>query len=228
RFAHHHRQVPADPARHLRTQALLRRAPGRGQCVRPSGQGHGPPPDRRRTGRTPAGGRGHRWPAVPSRGEHCPSNRRKIPRTTGYRPGPRTAPGQRQATAAGPGGLKRMLDMNKLTVLLVDDHEGFINAAMRHFRKIDWLQIVGSAGNGLEAIERSESLRPQVVLMDLAMPEMGGLQATRLIKSQDDAPYIVIASHYDDVEHREHALRAGADNFVSKLSYIQEVMPILE
>jgi len=81
--------------------------------------------------------------------------------------------------------------MNKLTVLLVDDHEGFINAAMRHFRKIDWLQIVGSAGNGLEAIERSESLRPQVVLMDLAMPEMGGLQATRLIKSQDDAPYIV-------------------------------------
>ena len=74
--------------------------------------------------------------------------------------------------------------MNKLTVLLVDDHEGFINAAMRHFRKIDWLQIVGSAGNGLEAIERSETLRPQVVLMDLAMPEMGGLQATRLIKSQ--------------------------------------------
>jgi CheY-like chemotaxis protein len=106
-----------------------------------------------------------------------------------------------------------MLDMNKLTVLLVDDHEGFINAAMRHFRKIDWLQIVGSAGNGLEAIERSETLRPQVVLMDLAMPEMGGLQATRLIKSQDDAPYIVIASHFDDAEHREHALRAGADNF---------------
>lgn len=118
--------------------------------------------------------------------------------------------------------------MNKLTVLLVDDHEGFINAAMRHFRKVEWVQIVGSAANGLEAIERSEALRPQVVLMDLAMPEMGGLQATRLIKSQDEAPYIVIASHFDDVEHREHALRAGADNFVSKLSYIQEVMPILE
>ncbi|MFA3747564.1 two-component system response regulator, partial [Xanthomonas perforans] len=45
---------------------------------------------------------------------------------------------------------------------------------------------------------------------------------------QDDPPYIVIASHFDDAEHREHALRAGADNFVSKLSYIQEVMPILE
>lgn len=118
--------------------------------------------------------------------------------------------------------------MNDITVLLVDDHEGFINAALRHFRKVEWLQVVGTAGNGLEAIERSEALRPAVVLMDLAMPEMGGLQATRLIKAQDDPPYIVVASHFDDAEHREHVMRAGADNFVSKLSYIQEVMPILE
>lgn len=118
--------------------------------------------------------------------------------------------------------------MDPITVLLVDDHEGFINAAMRHFRKVDWLQVVGTAANGLEAIERADTLRPRVVLMDLAMPEMGGLQAARLIKAQDDPPYIVIASHFDDAEHREHASRAGADNFVSKLSYVQEVMQILE
>lgn len=117
---------------------------------------------------------------------------------------------------------------SRVTVLLVDDHEGFINAALRHFRRFDWLDVVGTAANGLEAIERSEALRPQVVLMDLAMPEMGGLQATRLIKTQDDPPFIVIASHFDDVEHREHAQRAGADAFVSKLSYIQDVMPFLE
>ena len=118
--------------------------------------------------------------------------------------------------------------MDTIKVLLVDDHEGFINAALRHFRKVDWLQVIGTAANGLEAIERSEALRPDVVLMDLAMPEMGGLQAARLIKAQDDPPYIVIASHFDDAEHREHATRAGADNFVSKLSYVQEVMQILE
>ena len=118
--------------------------------------------------------------------------------------------------------------MSKITVLLVDDHEGFINAALRHLRKVEWLEVVGRASNGLEAIERSETLRPDVVLMDLAMPEMGGLQATRLIKTQDEPPYIVIASHFDDAEHREHAMRAGADDFVSKLSYIQEVLPILE
>ena len=118
--------------------------------------------------------------------------------------------------------------MSKITVLLVDDHEGFINAAMRHLRKVEWLDIVGRASNGLEAIERSETLRPQVVLMDLAMPEMGGLQATRLIKAQDLPPFIIIASHFDDSEHRAHALRAGADGFVSKLSYIHDVLPLLE
>lgn len=117
--------------------------------------------------------------------------------------------------------------MNIVTVLIVDDHEGFINAVMRHFRKIEWLNILDSAYNGLQAVERSKTLRPQIVLMDLAMPEMGGLQATRILKEQDSPPYIIIASHFDDPEYREHALQAGADNFVSKLSYIQEVIPIL-
>jgi DNA-binding NarL/FixJ family response regulator len=115
-----------------------------------------------------------------------------------------------------------------LSVLLVDDHEGFINAAIRHLRRLDWVDVVGSAGNGIEAIAQCEALRPDVVLMDLAMPEMGGLQATRLIKAQDAPPFVVIASHFDDAEHREHALRAGADAFVSKLSYIHDVIPILE
>ena len=85
-----------------------------------------------------------------------------------------------------------------LSVLLVDDHEGFINAAVRHLRRLDWVVIAGSASNGIEAIAQCEALRPDVVLMDLAMPEMGGLQATRLIKAQDAPPYVVIASHFDD------------------------------
>lgn len=118
--------------------------------------------------------------------------------------------------------------MRKLRILLVDDHPGFINAAVRHLRKLDWIEITGMAGNGIEAITQCEALRPDVVLMDLAMPEMGGLQATRLIKAQDNAPFIVIASHFDDAEHREHALRTGADAFVSKLAYIHDVLPILE
>ena len=118
--------------------------------------------------------------------------------------------------------------MRTLNLLLVDDHPGFINAAMRHLRRVEWIQVLGMAGNGIEAVTQCEVLRPDVVLMDLAMPEMGGLQATRLIKAQDNPPFVVIASHFDDAEHREHAMRAGADAFVSKLAYIHDVMPVLE
>jgi len=118
--------------------------------------------------------------------------------------------------------------MNTTRVLLVDDHAGFLGAVIRHLRKCPWLEVAGTAANGLEAITESERLRPDVIVMDLAMPEMGGLQATRLIKAQDQPPCIVIASHFDDAEHREHALRAGADHFVSKLSYLQDVLAILD
>jgi DNA-binding NarL/FixJ family response regulator len=114
-----------------------------------------------------------------------------------------------------------------LNLLLVDDHEAFLNAARRHFRNVPWLNVVDQALNGLEAIAKTEALKPDVVLMDLAMPEMGGLQATRLIKAQTDPPHVFIASHFDDPEHRELAARAGADGFVSKLNYVQEVMAFL-
>jgi DNA-binding NarL/FixJ family response regulator len=118
--------------------------------------------------------------------------------------------------------------MRELTLLLVDDHEAFLNAAQRELRAHGWIRILGRALNGREAVRQTEALRPQVVVMDLAMPEMGGLQATRLIKAQDEPPYVIIASHFDDAEHREHAARAGADAFVGKSEYARDLLVVLE
>jgi len=118
--------------------------------------------------------------------------------------------------------------MKALKVLLVDDHVGFLTAAIRHLHKQPWLEVIGTAHNGLEAMTQAEALHPDVIVMDLSMPEMGGLQATRLIRAQDRQVCIVIASHFDDAEHREHAMRAGANHFVSKLSYLQDVLTILQ
>lgn len=118
--------------------------------------------------------------------------------------------------------------MTVLRLLIVDDHEAFLNAAERHLRRVAHASIVGRGRNGIEAVALADEMKPDLVVLDLAMPEMGGLQATRLIKAQDQPPYVVIASHFDDAEHREHAQRAGADYFISKLNYIAELLPVLE
>jgi DNA-binding NarL/FixJ family response regulator len=118
--------------------------------------------------------------------------------------------------------------MQPVSLLIADDHDAFLNAAERHLRRVAEVTVMGRARNGLEAVNLSEQLKPDVVVLDLAMPEMGGLQATRLIKAQDEPPFVIIASHFDDAEHREHAQRAGADAFVSKLNYIAELMAVLE
>ena len=118
--------------------------------------------------------------------------------------------------------------MTVIRLLLVDDHDAFLNAAERHLRRAEHVAIVGRGRNGIEAVALADELKPDVVVLDLAMPEMGGLQATRLIKAQDDPPFVVIASHFDDAEHREHAQRAGADAFISKLNYIAELLPIID
>lgn len=118
--------------------------------------------------------------------------------------------------------------MRPVRLLLVDDHEAFLKAVERHLRRIGHVELVGRGHDGLEAVSLADALKPDVVVLDLAMPGMGGLQATRLIKAQDEPPFVVVASHFDDAEHREHARRAGADAFISKLNYIAELLPLLD
>lgn len=118
--------------------------------------------------------------------------------------------------------------MSRMNVLIVDDHEGFLDSAERFLKSLPDIRVVGRALNGRDGVNQAEQLQPDVVLIDLAMPEMGGLQATRLIKAQSSPPLVVVVSHYDDAQHREHAAKAGADAFVSKLWYVHEIREVLE
>jgi len=103
--------------------------------------------------------------------------------------------------------------------LLIDDNEAFLTLAMHLLKANPRLEIVGRGYTGFDAVRMSEALKPDLILMDLSMPGMGGLQATRLIKAQDAPPIIFIASHHNDAEHREHSARAGADGFLSKQDF---------
>jgi two-component system invasion response regulator UvrY len=117
--------------------------------------------------------------------------------------------------------------MKRLRTVLVDDNQAFLALSKHLLAPIESVEVIGFGYDGFDAVRLAEELHPDLIIMDLVMPGMGGLQATRLIKAQHQPPLIVIASYYDDAEHREHAAAAGADGFVGKNAYEQQIAKYL-
>jgi DNA-binding NarL/FixJ family response regulator len=89
------------------------------------------------------------------------------------------------------------------------------------------VEIVGQARSGKEALEQVTQVQPDVVLLDMAMPDMNGVDVTRHLKGQPEAPYIVIVTLHDAPHYRTAAAAAGADSFISKADFGTEVGPLL-
>ena len=106
--------------------------------------------------------------------------------------------------------------MKEIRILLVDDVESVREGLRTILQLMDDFQIVGEAGNGLEAVQLAEQLEPDVVLMDLMMPEMDGFEATRRIKGRYPEIGVIVFSIHDDVMTQERVCAAGADLFVEK------------
>ena len=118
--------------------------------------------------------------------------------------------------------------MKRLSILLVDDNQAFLALSFRLLSSMNDVEVIGWGYDGLDGVRLAEELCPDLVIMDLDMPGMGGLQATRLIKAQHQPPLIAIASYHDDVERREHAAAAGADGFVGKDEFETQIAAFLK
>jgi two-component system, NarL family, response regulator NreC len=106
--------------------------------------------------------------------------------------------------------------MSAIRVLLVDDH-AIVRAGVRMLVEVEPdLQVVGEAENGREAIERTAELRPDVVVMDISMPEMDGFEATRRIKEECPACSVLMLTMHDDEQYFFEGLRSGASGYVPK------------
>ena len=114
-----------------------------------------------------------------------------------------------------------------MRVLIADDHPLFRDG-LRSLLEARGIDVVGEARNGREAVEQTRRLRPEVVLMDLNMPELGGLPATRLISAEQPEVRVVVLTASEDDADLFEAIKSGAQGYLFKNLDSEELFRLLE
>jgi DNA-binding NarL/FixJ family response regulator len=114
-----------------------------------------------------------------------------------------------------------------IRLLVVDDDPGFRETIRVLITQWEEVVVLGEAGSGEEALRLADALRPDVVLMDLAMPRMNGLEATRRLKARWPALAVIIITVHDEDAYRRTALAAGAEGFLVKKALGVDLWPTL-
>jgi len=114
--------------------------------------------------------------------------------------------------------------MNKITVFLCDDHAIFREGLRVLLQADENIEVVGEAANGHQAVAEVARLHPDVVLMDIAMPLLNGIEATRRITLAAPSTKVLTLSSYSDDQHVQQALNAGASGYVMKETASRELV----
>ena len=109
-----------------------------------------------------------------------------------------------------------------IRVLLADDHR-MLREGLRRSMVDEGFDVVGEADNGEEAVRLAAELQPDVILMDVSMPEMDGVEATRIIRATDTATQVIMLTMHADSEVLADAIRAGASGYLVKDCSTEEV-----
>lgn len=118
--------------------------------------------------------------------------------------------------------------MEKIKVLIVDDHTLVRDGIRALLALVADIRIVGEASNGKEALEKVKELAPDVVLMDLAMPIMSGLEAIRRIRRRFPGTKVLALTQYEDREYIVPTIEAGARGFISKTAAFSELASAIQ
>jgi two-component system invasion response regulator UvrY len=114
--------------------------------------------------------------------------------------------------------------MAKIRVVLTDDHAVVRMGFRLLLQGTHDIEVVGEAESGEEAVKRFVELKPDVLVMDLSMPGMGGLEAVTRVLAKDGAARILILSAHEDTIHPKRVLKAGASGYLSKRSAAEELI----
>lgn len=118
--------------------------------------------------------------------------------------------------------------MGLVRILIVDDHE-LVRRGVRSIlvTRPEW-EICGEASDGSDAVEKARDLKPDVVLLDITMPHMNGLDAARIIRRDVPRAKVIILSQYEGAEMRSRALEAGAQGYVSKSDASRQLLMAID
>jgi len=111
-----------------------------------------------------------------------------------------------------------------ITILLVDDDQKLRRYLRRLLDREQDLRVVGEAGDGAMAFELTQAMPPDIILMDLHMPRLNGLDATRMIKAEQPEIKIIILTQYQEDPYRRAALECGADAFLPKQTRLPDLL----
>jgi DNA-binding NarL/FixJ family response regulator len=114
--------------------------------------------------------------------------------------------------------------MARLRVLLAEDHAVVREGTRQILEGDPELTVVGEAADGAEAVSLAARLRPDVVLLDLSLPVLNGVEATRRIRALERPPHVLILSAYDDEDYVVAAIDAGASGYLLKTAHAEDVV----
>jgi DNA-binding NarL/FixJ family response regulator len=117
--------------------------------------------------------------------------------------------------------------MKPISVLLVDDNPSFLRIATRFLEQHEDVVVVGAAGGGEEALALAQDLEPDIVLIDLAMPGLSGLETIPHLRAVLPGVGIIALTMLDTNSYWQAALAAGADGFVPKASLDTDLLPAM-
>lgn len=117
--------------------------------------------------------------------------------------------------------------MSAISVLIIDDNVIFARAVTHLLKRQDNILVKGVAVNGPEGLAQAQDLQPDIVLMDLVMPGVHGLNAIPILRTKSPDMGIIVLTLMDTEEYRQAALMVGANTFVSKADLDTELIPAI-
>ena len=115
-----------------------------------------------------------------------------------------------------------------IRVLLVDDHRMVIEGLKAQLAKLENIEIVGEAYDGKEGIRKTKELNPDIVIMDISMPVMNGLEATAILHEEAPDSKVLVLTMHDEEEYILQIIRSGARGYVIKESSFEELIEAIE